>query len=70
MASLPFAMIGLNSFALLVLVFTSLRVHADPIVAVAYAGLIACFCANIAHNVRLIAHRNRAKFRNTEFNGF
>lgn len=69
MASLSSTMIGLNAFALLVIVFTSLRVHADATVAVAYVLLILCFCANIAHNVRLIMHRHQARFRNTEFNG-
>ena len=69
MASLPFAMIGLNAFALLVIVFTSRHVHADTTVAIAYVLLILCFCANIAYCVRLILNRQRAKFRDTGFNG-
>jgi len=62
-------MIGLNAFALLVIVYTSRHVHGDTTIAVSYMLLILCFCANIAYYVRLILLRQRAKFRNTEFNG-
>jgi len=65
-----FIMILVNAIALLALLYTSERIHADMTTAVIYAFLMLTFCATILHNICRTVYRNRARLRKREINGF
>ena len=64
-----FTIVTVNAVAVVLLVYTSLLVHADMTIAVIYAFIILILCANIAHNISRRVHRRRAELRKNGLNG-